>query len=98
MSHSRLLNLLIQLDDLLAKHHVRYDITVHPIRQQAELEPGPTTSTELRAKALAMFGAMGSLTDIIITRSNGHLVDDEDHANQQLDVLRTEIYAELTDT
>jgi hypothetical protein len=41
---------------------------------------------------------MGSLTDIFITRSNGHLVDDEDHANQQLDVLRTEIYAELTDT
>jgi hypothetical protein len=97
MSHRRLLSLLIHLDDLLAKHHVRYDITVHPIRQQAELEPGPTVSTELRARALAMFGAMGSLTDIIITRSNGHLVEDEDHANQQLDALRTEIHAELTD-
>ena len=96
MSHSRLLSLLIQLDDLLATHHVRYDITVHPIRQQAEIEPGPTVSTDLRARALAMFGGMGSLTDIIITRSNGHVVEDEDHANRQLDALRKEIYAELT--
>jgi hypothetical protein len=44
-----------------------------------------------------MFGGMGSLTDIIITRSNGHVVEDEDHANRQLDALRSEIYAELTD-
>jgi hypothetical protein len=93
MNQRRIVNLLVRLDDLLGKHHVRYDVVVHPIRQQAEQEAD--LSAETRARALEMFGAMGSLTDIVITRANGHLVEDEDGANEELDAIRRELYAGL---
>jgi hypothetical protein len=92
----RLLTLLTQLDDLLALHHVRYDVLVHELRQRIGEEEGRSVSDDAKAAVLAMFGGMGSLTDIWICRDNGHRVDDEKEANSKLAALKSELYRELT--
>ena len=38
-----------------------------------------------------MFGGMGSINDIWISRRNGHKVDDEEKANSRLDELRWQL-------
>lgn len=92
----RLLSLLVQLDDFLASHEVRYDVVVHQLRLEVADEPGPAVSDGLRAKVRSMFGAMGSLTDVWITRDNGHRVDDEAAANRRLQEIESALYEELT--
>lgn len=47
----------------------------------------------LKRSVLAMYkGTMGSLTDLMIARVNGHSVDDESAANRTLDQLRHELW------
>lgn len=43
-----------------------------------------------------MFGATGSLTDVVITRANGHVVDDEETANRRLRELVDALYEEIS--
>ncbi len=42
--------------------------------------------------ARALFGGMGSFTDLWISRANGHSVDDEAVANATLDHLRERLW------
>ena len=93
---SRLLSLLAELDDFLARHEVRYDVTVHQLRLEVAGEEGPEVSDGLRAKVRSMFGGMGSLTDVWITRYNGHRVDDEAEANRRLQEIESALYDEVT--
>jgi hypothetical protein len=90
-----LVRLLVELDDLLAKHQVRYDVVVHDIRLCVDAESGPIVPPDVLAKVRGMFGGMGSLTDVFITRANGHIVEDERAANMKLDSLRTAIFAAI---
>jgi hypothetical protein len=47
---------------------------------------GATDRLELKRRVLDMYrGSMGSLTDLIVSRVNGHDVDDETTANAELD-------------
>ncbi len=50
---------------------------------------GATLSTEDRH---SLFGGMGSLNDVWMSRRNGHKVDDERSANERLDRLRTQLF------
>ena len=94
VSSDRLLRVLTQLDDLLALHHVRCDVLVHEVRQRVEQEVGATMAGSLKATILDMFH---SVTDVYITRANGHRVDDEERANGKLAELRAELYRELVE-
>lgn len=54
---------------------------------------GLTPGTSAEAKA--MFGAMGSLTDVYVTRRNGHAVVDEASANRRLRELTDDLWRAL---
>lgn len=86
-SERRRLALQRTLDDLvvlLEKHRVAYGATVREIAGRVGAD-GEGLSTEDRHRLL---GGLGSLTDVWISKRNGHDVDDERSANAELDRLR----------
>jgi hypothetical protein len=77
------------LEQLLVQHKVPYARVVSELLKSV---PGASIR-EIREAARQMFrGTMGSITDIYITKANGHIVDDEVAANAELGALTTRLW------
>jgi hypothetical protein len=83
------LSQLRNLEDFMKRHAVKaWSDKLRNVRQQAT-----NNLQELKRQVLDMYrGSMGSLTDLIISRVNGHEVDDEKAANAQLDNMVHELW------
>ena len=91
-SVERLRDVLGSLERLLEQHRVAYATVIRAVNRDFR-DAGLTVSTWDRIRA--MFGGMGSLTDVYITKANGNAVDDEDAANETLDMMRSQLWREL---
>jgi len=85
------LRTLAEITALLKKHAVEYALITESIRQRLAATGELPNETERHQ----LFGGMGSLNDVFITRRNGNRVDDEAKANRQLDRLRDRLRREL---
>jgi hypothetical protein len=77
---------------LLEKHSVGYGAILRDIASR--LDAGGELSAD---NVHQLLGGMGSLTDVYISRRNGHTVDDEGAANRKLDRLRAKLRERLSD-
>jgi hypothetical protein len=74
---------LTEIRDLLRAHRVQFASIV----DGTLLSITESDRADVKKHVLALFGGMGSLTDVFISRRNGHLVDDEGAANGRLERL-----------
>jgi hypothetical protein len=74
------------VEELLRKHAVKYATAVTSVRQDIESQRDQD-SVNTRASVRSLFGGMGTLTDVLIAKKNGHLVEDERGANDELERL-----------
>lgn len=74
------------LEDLLRKHRVKYADVVASVRQDVESGSSQSPATS-RRRVQSLFGGMGTLTDVVITKRNGHEVGNEVAANDELERL-----------
>jgi len=74
------------LEDLLRKHRVKYADVVASVRQDVESGSSQSLATS-RLRVQSLFGGMGTVTDVVITKRNGHEVGDEVAANDELERL-----------
>jgi uncharacterized protein DUF6966 len=81
---AQLLQTLKDLDDLLARHQVAYDVVIHDLHLRLAAIPARDVPTHMITEVRELFGGMGSLNDLYISRSNRHVVDDERAANADL--------------
>ena len=84
-----LLSRLADLERFMMRHGVKaWADELHRIQMA-----GAGDRQELKRRVLAMYAStMGSLTDLIISRVNGHDVDDEASANAELDRMVDELW------
>lgn len=83
---------LLDITALFDQHGVRFASVTRQIADKLA-GGGDLTADERHV----LFGGMASLNDVVITRRNGHRVDDEDAANRQLDQLRDRLWRELSE-
>jgi len=87
------LPVLERLDDLLGRHRVAYVLGVHDLVRRVAACPAGRLPAEIVGQLRGMYeGNMGSLTDLYISRSNGHEVEDEDDANRHLNEISDELW------
>jgi hypothetical protein len=88
-SNQLLLSQLRNLEDLMRRHaETAWADKLRDIQFAGAKDP-----QELKRLVLNMYkGSMGSLTDLIICRVNGHNVDDQEAVNAELDRMTHEIY------
>ena len=79
---------LTEIRDLLIAHRVRFASTV----DGTLLSIAESDRADVKKHVLALFGGMGTLTDVFITRRNGHIVDDEGAANARLERLTSRLW------
>jgi hypothetical protein len=84
------------VEDLLRKHGVNYATVVNSVRQTVESQ-GDRDAASTRASVRALFGGMGTLTDVVITKENGHLVEDERSANDELERAAQQLWETTED-
>jgi len=93
---SEAVRLLKELGALFRRHGVEYVFVIDAVLKRLTVETrddlSPTSRTELRT----LFGGMGSLTDVVIDRRNGHHVEDEGEANRGLDRLTNDLWRLVT--
>jgi hypothetical protein len=80
-----------EIASLLEKHSVRYGAILRD--SISRLDAGGQLSVDALHQLL---GGMGSLTDVYVSKRNGHNVADEDAANRELDRLRAKLREELS--
>lgn len=98
MRKADLLPVVKRLDDLLGKHAVLYGVSVHDLYLRIAACPEASVPEELVGRLHAMFeGTMGSLTDLCISKANGHIVDDEAEANRCLDAITDDLWRLLSE-
>ena len=85
-SASELVASLRALEDLLRKHRVKYADMLTSVREDVESGSSQGLASS-RQRVRALFGGMGTLTDVVITKRNGHEVGDEVAANDELERL-----------
>ena len=77
------------LEALLDQHRVSYVKYVRPLLDNART----ASDEEVRSSVRQLLkGTMGSLTDLYITRKNGHEVDDEANANATLQSITERLW------
>ena|SRR5580765_1121999 len=84
-----------RLAAFLRSHNVAYAEVVESVRRNLEQTPTGGASDKDSGAVEALFGGMGSLNDVYISKQNGHAVDDEGQANRKLDSLREELWQQL---
>lgn len=78
-----------ELEALLDQHRVPYVKYVRTLLESARV----ASDEELRSSVRQLIqGTMGSLTDLYITKKNGHEVDDETKANATLESITERLY------
>jgi len=86
---SELVLALRDLETLLDEHCVSYVKYIRILLDRARV----ASDEEVRSDVRRLFqGTMGSLTDLYITRKNGHEVDDEDKANETLQSITERLW------
>jgi hypothetical protein len=83
------------LEALLRKHKVKYLALVEEKRNRLEGIHDRALPASVRREILGLFGGMGSLNDVLISRLNGHDVDNESTANEQLDRMTSQLWSLL---
>jgi uncharacterized protein DUF6966 len=79
----------MDLEALLDQHRVSYVEYIRTLLESARVG----SDEEVRSGVRQLFrGTMGSLTDLYITRKNGHEVDDEDKANAALQSITDRLW------
>lgn len=84
-----------ELEGLLREHEVRFAQSVSDAIASISQSPFSQRDTVATTAARRLFGAMGSLTDVWISRANGHVVSDEVEANGKLAALREGLWETL---
>jgi len=92
MNRINLQSTLYALEEFLRKHEVPYEEVVRRLRQRLEASTGTEVSSETLNEVRELFGGMGSLNDVYISKANGHVVDDETTVNKELQVLTQELW------
>ena len=88
-------DVLSRLATFLKDHNVSYAAVVESIHHRLAQRPEEPIAARDTEAIEALFGGMGSLNDVYISRENGHVVEDEEEANQELDSLRAELWQKL---
>ena len=87
-----MLSQLAELEEFMTRHAV---IAWPEVLRHAR--SGGTNRQELKRRTLDMYkGTMGSLRDLIISRVNGHRVNNEKEANTELDRRIDELWERAT--
>jgi hypothetical protein len=89
---------LSDLQRFLEAHGVKYAPQVAEVRQRIDRIRTTALPQSERDRVRALFGGMGSLNDVVISRANGHVVDDEAAANQEVDRLTRELWESIDST
>lgn len=97
MKRTDLQSTLKDLEELLRRHEVSYAEVVQQLRQQVEADTDPVVSAATLNAVRGLFGGMGSLSDVYISKANGHAVEDEAAANQTLDTLTQALWQQVAD-
>ena len=92
MNRERTVETLREVAELLDKHQVAFKTAVRDVGERV-MTLGVLSAEDERI----LFGGMGSLSDVWISRRNGHAVDDEEAANAKLDRLRRRLLAAVRD-
>jgi hypothetical protein len=92
MDKDRVMGLVGQLEQFLQGHGVNYATVVRDLKVRLE---SVRDTNEIRREVRSLFGGMGSLNDLWISRANGDLVEDEKAANRELNDLRSELWREI---
>ena len=94
MKGNRVFTTLRDLEQFLRAHGVRYAEVVKSLMTRLE-ESGSEHDERAFIAVRELFGGAGSLNDVYISKSNGHIVKDETVANERLDSLREKLWQEL---
>src|SRR2546428_13999859 len=81
------LEILGELDEFLQRYRVKYAPVISAIRGRVAKVSTRDLPTRERNAVRELFGGMGSLDDVFISKLNGHPVDDEVRANEELERL-----------
>jgi hypothetical protein len=95
MNKRRLVEILTRLYELLSVHQVSYATIIHPLIVKLNELPEDQLPASVRQEIYDLYGGMGSLTDVYISKLNNHLVDDEKEANSLLEALRKSLWDEI---
>jgi len=90
-----MLDSLRRIAEHLRSHRVAYADKIESVSNQIRHTETSSLSPDELESVMGLFGGMGSLNDVYISRRNGHVVDDEAEANRRLDLLREELWQEL---
>jgi hypothetical protein len=89
---------LSELEHFLEQHHVTYAAQVATVRQRIDTVRAAELPHSERDRVLAMFGGMGSLNDVVISRENGHVVEDEVATNRELERITEQLWQSVNAT
>jgi hypothetical protein len=89
---------LSELQRFLEQHGVKYAAQVGELRRRIDTIRTAELPESERDRVRALFGGMGSLNDVVITRANGHVVDNEAAANLELDRLTQQLWQSIDGT
>ncbi len=95
MDKTNTTNILQQLDELLSNHRVSYSVVTHGLLEKLRSDSGEYIPDSLASEIRGLFGGMGSLNDVYISKLNGHSVDDEAKANKRLGELTAALWREV---
>lgn len=93
MKTKKVKDILWQLFNLLESHRVKYAIVIKEIITQLEnVSDDKQLPEQIEQNIYNLFGGMGSLNDVWISKTSGHVVENEKEANQHLDELTTALW------
>jgi len=95
MNKTEVIILLRQLEDLMNSHRVSFAVVIHQLITQLTEATDAELSDPLLRDVRSLFGGIGSLNDVCISKLNGHLVDNEREANRRLDELRDTLWNQI---
>ena len=82
-----------ELEDFFRRHRVNYLSVMADERRRVEKISAPTLPESEQRRIVDLFGGMGTLNDVVVSRQNRHDVDDEQGANEQLDQMTTRLWS-----
>src|SRR5204863_10072355 len=82
-----------ELEDFFRRHRVNHLSLMADQRRRVEKISAPILPESEQRRIVDLFGGMGTLNDVVVSRQNGHDVDDEQGANEQLDQMTTRLWS-----
>jgi len=82
-----------ELEDFFRRHEVNYLSVMADQRRRVETISALILPESEQRRIVDLFGGMGTLNDVVVSRQNGHDVDDEQGANEQLDQMTTRLWS-----